>query len=239
MKARTRHRRPDIRQHVLTAACRLFSEKGFRGTHIREICDEADVNIATVCYYFHGKQKLYEAVAQEACQRLAIPPETLAALTAQMAPQQRLYAVVQSLFERLSGPGEWIARLAARELIEPVLGRPGPVGMGLRKDLVLIESAVKQLLGPSVCLDRVRLTALSVLSQCVFFCAGNSALPVIFPECEQAMLCRQSLAEHVACFAIGGCESERKASANTKRSAKTNRPPARARGGAARLSRSV
>lgn len=239
MKARTRHRRPDSKQHVLTAACRLFAEKGFGGTHIREICDEADVNIATVCYYFHGKQKLYEAVAEEACQRLATIPETLGAFTSQMTPEQRLYAVVKSLFERLSGDGGWVAKLAARELVEPVVGRQGPVGTGLRKDLVLLELAVKQLLGPSVSLDIVRLTALSLLSQCVFFCASQSALPVIFPECERATLSHDNLAEHVARFGIGGCGKERKASVRSRRPAKMDRPPAKARGVSERLSRIV
>lgn len=239
MKARTRHRRPDSKRHILTAACRLFAEKGFRGTHIREICDKADVNVATICYYFHGKQKLYESVAEEACQRLSIPPETLAAFTSQMTPGQRLSAIVKSLFERLSGDGEWVAKLAARELVEPVVGRQGPVGMGLQKDLVLLESAVKQLLGPGVSLDRVRLTALSLLSQCVFFCASQRALPLIFPECKLATLSRDNLAEHVARFGIGGCENERKASVRSRRPAKMNRHPAKAKGASERRPRTV
>lgn len=239
MKARTRRRRPDSKQRVLTAACRLFAERGFRGTHIREICDVAGVNIATLCYYFHGKKKLYEAVAEEACRRLAIPPETLAAFTSQMTPEQRLYAMVKSLFERLSGDGAWVAKLAARELVEPVVGRQGPVGTGLRKDLVLLELAVKQLLGASVNLDLVRLTALGLLSQCVFFCASHSAIPVIFPECERATLSLDKLAEHVARFGIGGCENERKASVRSRRPAKMNKSPAKARGVSERPSRIV
>ena len=47
------------RQAIFDAAKRLFAEKGFAGTSIREITSEAGCNLAAVNYYFHGKDKLY------------------------------------------------------------------------------------------------------------------------------------------------------------------------------------
>lgn len=49
----------DLRQKILDAAGELFSQKGFRGTSIREITERANCNIASVNYYFHGKENLY------------------------------------------------------------------------------------------------------------------------------------------------------------------------------------
>ena len=44
------------RQSILDAAEELFAEKGFTGTSIREITQQAKCNIASVNYYFHGKE---------------------------------------------------------------------------------------------------------------------------------------------------------------------------------------
>jgi AcrR family transcriptional regulator len=47
---------------ILEEAERLFSEKGFNGTSIREIAQAADINLAMVSYYFGSKNKLLEAI---------------------------------------------------------------------------------------------------------------------------------------------------------------------------------
>ena len=203
MQAKNRNKTADSKQRVLKAACRLFSERGFRGTYIREVCQCAKVNIATVCYHFHGKDKLYEAVAQEACRRLLLAPERLAFLTSDMTPELRLYATIQSLFQRLSGDAEWIAKFAAREWVEPVEVKPGPVEVGLREDLELLEAAIRGVIGADVALEVVRLTALSVLSQCVFYCAAWPLLPRMFPGFDSTMLSLESLTKHVTDFALG------------------------------------
>ena len=49
-------------ERLLNAAEELFCEKGFEGTSIRDIAASAGCNIASVNYYFGGKQQLYEQV---------------------------------------------------------------------------------------------------------------------------------------------------------------------------------
>ncbi len=51
-----------VRDRLLDAAEELFCEHGFEGTSIRDIAASADCNIASVNYYFGGKEKLYEEV---------------------------------------------------------------------------------------------------------------------------------------------------------------------------------
>ena len=51
-----------VQDRLLDSAEELFCEKGFDGTSIREIAASADCNIASVNYYFGGKQQLYEQV---------------------------------------------------------------------------------------------------------------------------------------------------------------------------------
>ncbi|MFH1379591.1 MAG: TetR/AcrR family transcriptional regulator [bacterium] len=49
---------------ILTAAKKLFAEKGFHGTSTREIAREAKVNLAGLHYHFQNKQNLYGEVVK-------------------------------------------------------------------------------------------------------------------------------------------------------------------------------
>jgi len=50
----------DTRNRLLDAAEKLFCQRGFEGTSVRDITAEAGCNIAAVNYYFGSKEKLYE-----------------------------------------------------------------------------------------------------------------------------------------------------------------------------------
>src|SRR5579871_2103764 len=54
--------RPDTKTRILDAAEKLFGEKGFDATSLRDITAEADVNLAAVNYHFQSKESLIEAV---------------------------------------------------------------------------------------------------------------------------------------------------------------------------------
>lgn len=47
---------------IIQVAERLFAERGFHGTSVRDIAHEAEVNIAMISYYFGSKDKLLAAV---------------------------------------------------------------------------------------------------------------------------------------------------------------------------------
>jgi AcrR family transcriptional regulator len=51
-----------VQERLLDAAERLFGERGFAGTSVREIAAAANCNVASVSYYFGGKEKLYTDV---------------------------------------------------------------------------------------------------------------------------------------------------------------------------------
>ena len=49
-------------ENILFNAEKLFAEKGFEGTSIREISKEANVNVSMISYYFGSKEKLFEKI---------------------------------------------------------------------------------------------------------------------------------------------------------------------------------
>lgn len=52
----------DKQIQIIETAEILFAERGFDGTSVREIADEAGVNVAMISYYFGSKEKLMEAL---------------------------------------------------------------------------------------------------------------------------------------------------------------------------------
>ena len=52
----------DKQIQIIDTAERLFAERGFDGTSVRDIADEACVNVAMISYYFGSKEKLMEAL---------------------------------------------------------------------------------------------------------------------------------------------------------------------------------
>jgi len=63
--------RGDDRQiQLLGIACRLFSERGFNGTSLRDIADEAKVTKAALYYHFPNKESLFAKIVLESLEEL-------------------------------------------------------------------------------------------------------------------------------------------------------------------------
>jgi AcrR family transcriptional regulator len=66
------------KERILDAAERLFARHGFYGISVRDITEEAGVDVALVSYHFGGKRELFAAVFQRRAELLN--PERLAML---------------------------------------------------------------------------------------------------------------------------------------------------------------
>lgn len=56
----------DVKEIILQEAQKLFIDKGFKGTSIRDIAKASETNVAMVNYYFQSKYNLFEIVFEEA-----------------------------------------------------------------------------------------------------------------------------------------------------------------------------
>ena len=63
--AKRTRRGPHTRQQILDASLRLFSERGFARTSVRDIARQAGITDAAIYYHFDSKRELLEALVEE------------------------------------------------------------------------------------------------------------------------------------------------------------------------------
>lgn len=62
---------PDVRERIVNAALRLFAEKGYAGTSLREIAESARTTKPMIYYYFRSKEGLYATTLGDLLQAFA------------------------------------------------------------------------------------------------------------------------------------------------------------------------
>src|SRR5471032_141702 len=71
----------DPRQRLLDAGLKQFANRGYAGTSVHDITEEAKVTKPTLYYYFHSKEGLFQALVDQAMDerlhlmRQSAPPE--------------------------------------------------------------------------------------------------------------------------------------------------------------------
>jgi AcrR family transcriptional regulator len=205
-------RSADTRRRLLEAAVEVFAEDGFRNATIERICRRARANIAAAHYYFGDKQGLYTAVFEYAEQQ-RVQQDAILGDGNGMPPEERLRAYVAAFLSRLLDPQRpaWLARLLARELIEPTPALDRLVSRRMRANHEQLASIIRELVGPAVSDDVIRLCTLSVISQCVFYRNSAAIVARLYPELVPATEV-QRIADHVAEFSLAAIRGLREAS---------------------------
>jgi len=80
-------------EQIIITAEKLFAEKGFSGTSVRDIAQEANVNVAMISYYFGSKDKLLEAIFEYRIAFTALDLESLVN-DENIAPLQKIYILI-------------------------------------------------------------------------------------------------------------------------------------------------
>ena len=87
----------DTEEKIKEVAQRIFLEKGYEGTTIRDIAEAAQINTALTNYYFRSKEKLfwlvYESLLKEAIQSVQ------AILDKPIPMEEKLMGLIDHMFE--------------------------------------------------------------------------------------------------------------------------------------------
>lgn len=85
---------------ILQVAEKLFAEKGFDGTTVREISKAAKINIAMVSYYFGSKDKMLEALIRFRTEDLSIKIENL--IKESLSPLEKMNRLIEFYISRIN-----------------------------------------------------------------------------------------------------------------------------------------
>jgi len=111
----------DTRQRLIDVAAALFADQGFEHVTVREICRDANANVAAVNYHFGDKAGLYRAVIAQAIAVMQETNELTQRAGEGLSHEDRLREFVRIFMSRLTndGPTSWVHRLMAREMEHP------------------------------------------------------------------------------------------------------------------------
>ncbi len=123
---------PDTRESILTAARRIFAEKGFDKASIRAIATDAGVDPALVHHYFGTKDKLFLATINAPIDPSKLIPQALDGPLEEAG--ERLVRMMLSVWDSPAGAAavmllrsamsnDWTARLMREFVVTQILRR--------------------------------------------------------------------------------------------------------------------
>lgn len=200
----------EARQRLIDAGLRLFAQNGFQQTSVREVAQAAQVNLASISYYFGDKTGLYRAVFTEPLGQHSQPcrpvPENTGKPLAELLP-----AFFADFMQPLKF-GEQMQlsiKLHYREMIEPtgilqhtIDNEMRPVHDGLVRALV-------QELGLRRSDVDVQRLAVCIIGMAVHFFACQPIVNAFAPQLLDSERSIDALAQRLALFAVAMIDAER------------------------------
>ncbi len=198
-----------VRDRLLDSAEQLFDDCGFDGTSIRDLAAAAGCNIASVNYYFGGKEKLYVEIWRRHMHllretRIASIDKVLCESAGKPSLEDLLesfaHAFIGPLVDESGGPG--LMKLMAREMIDPHLP-PSMFGDDVIEPTL---SAMQQALAkvcPNLPESKVPLVVFSLIGQLVHTIRVKMMLHSMDNEA-LAMFEPAKVIDHIVAFSAAG-----------------------------------
>ena len=195
------------RTRLLQVAGEIFAQKGYHAATVREICQKAEVNIASVNYYFGDKEGLYvEAVkhAARTCNADAPLPEWAPGTP----PAVKLRGFIRSFLQHVvvnHGPS-WHGLLIMRELFQPTRACVEFVEGFVRPNFQTLLAILDELLPAGVSEVKRHLLVFSVIGQCLHYRFARNVMPLLVGREEFESYTVDQLADHIAGVSLAALE---------------------------------
>lgn len=191
-------------RRLVAAASEEFAQHGYAGARIRNIVDAAHVNLASVNYYFGGKEGLYRATVVYLARQAVTGFTERRGQTPERRLHRLVYAFLAGFADDSGAPA--LGRILAHEAMHPTVQLDTLIEDMARPQLVRLRSAVRELAGPDVPERDVTFAALAIASQCLVYLFGRSAVERIFPGALAGPHALQRLARQITDFALAGLQ---------------------------------
>lgn len=188
------------RSRLLTAAREVFSELGFQGATVREICRRADVNLAAVNYHFSSKEALFGS---------ALDFEPLHVLchnvTDEGCAKTRLQCFIQGFLTQLMDENSSSqCRLVMHELINPTLALDNIVRDAIAPLHEFVGQLVRDAAGSKMSSIEVRRCVFSIFGQCLFYRHSHAVILRLHPKLRYDAKEIAATAHHITTFSLAG-----------------------------------
>lgn len=190
------------RERLVMAAREVFSECGFQGATVREICRRAGANVAAVSYHFGSKDGLLaEALHFES---LRLLQETNA--QADACPEIRLGLFIRDFMHMLLDENNASSqcRIMARELADPTPGLDKIVREAIAPLHDFLARLIREIVGSKTDEATLHRCVYSILGQCSFYHHSHPVLQRLHPELRFDSQEIDAIARHIADFSLNG-----------------------------------
>ena len=198
-------------QKLLTAACEVFAENGFKNTTVRDICNRAEVNVAAINYHFGNKEKLYEAVWENSNRAAVEKRMDELDLARTDDPEKRIRLFVKTLLRNILDQNrpEWDFRIVAHEMISPTAAFDIIVERAIRPGFLFLKELVQEMLGEDVPKEKVEKCTLSIVGQCLYYRFANPVVRQLLPEQTFDEKGLEEIADHITEFSLSALKQLR------------------------------
>ncbi len=164
----------NAREEILEVACKLFAEKGYKSTTIRDICKEANTYQVSVNYYFGNKENLFK----EACVKAYEFTNVYKFLKniKQYKPEDQLTELVRSRLSSIfsNEKDSWFYKILSNEenIAYTLEVKDYIMKNVLEPHYQIIHDIMKGLLGYDADEFDVNFCCIEVIAQTMFICKG-------------------------------------------------------------------
>jgi len=100
------------KEQIINKALELFGSKGYDSTSIRELSQEAGINVAMINYYFGSKEKLFEEMVAHKAEYMKVKLQELLD-SKELSPIEKVNKVVE----------EYVTRIFSKPIVHRIIHR--------------------------------------------------------------------------------------------------------------------
>lgn len=206
-------RDPGTRERLLATAARVFADRGYDATTIREVCERARTNVAAVGYHFGTKEALYVETlrwaltwsqGEDTAELLAFAART------DLSRAERLVGTIRRFaLGMLTARPTWHQHLLFRELTTPTLALDHIVDEFVEPRFDALRRAVAPYVGDG---DRrtVDLHVMSIVGQLLYHRMLRPVALRLLGERTYGPALAGRIVDHVAAFTLRSLEGRRR-----------------------------
>ena len=194
------------RARLLAAAREVFSQHGFQGATVREICRRAEANVAAVNYHFGSK----DGLLAEALNFAPLAALQATNLEADACPRMRLRLFIRDFMLMLldeKHPSSQ-CQIMARELADPTPALDQIVREAIAPLHEFLGELVREIVKEKIGEAELRRHVHSILGQCLFYRHSHPVLQRLHPKLRYDHREIAAIAAHIADFSLAGIKAQ-------------------------------